>query len=89
MLFFCSPPTEYMEEEEVDADGKKIKTQKVNEEYHIWKKPDRLLMSWLISSINSSLIGQVTQCLTSNEIWTKLERLFSQRSMAKVMQLRK
>ncbi|KAL5854003.1 hypothetical protein ACOSQ4_003805 [Xanthoceras sorbifolium] len=35
-----------------------------------------------------SVLGQVTQCKTAIEAWSKLERVYSQQSMAKILQLR-
>ena len=49
----------------------------VNPEYALWKKHDQLLLSWLLSSMNESVLSSVISCTTSYEIWNALERLFS------------
>ena len=69
------------------SDGS-VKQLIVNEEYIKWNKSDQLLLSWLFSSINQTLIGQVIDCTSSFEVWSVLEKLFSQQSMAKVLQLK-
>ena len=49
----------------------------VNPEYALWKKQDQLLLSWLLSSMNKSVLSSVISCTTSDEVWNALERLFS------------
>ncbi|KAL5769855.1 hypothetical protein ACOSP7_014009 [Xanthoceras sorbifolium] len=41
-----------------------------------------------VTPVSPSLIGQVTKCKTSLELWLKLERMYSQQSMARILQLR-
>ncbi|KAL5755822.1 hypothetical protein ACOSQ2_020568 [Xanthoceras sorbifolium] len=60
----------------------------VNSEFLQWKKTDQLLVCWLRSTLSPSVIGQVTQCISSCEIWSVHERLYSQHSLAKIMQIR-
>ncbi|KAK9169094.1 hypothetical protein Syun_001234 [Stephania yunnanensis] len=50
---------------------------------------DNLLMVWLFSNISKDVIGHVTECESSFEIWKTLESLFAQSSMARVLQLKK
>ncbi|KAL5798917.1 hypothetical protein ACOSQ2_003737 [Xanthoceras sorbifolium] len=59
-----------------------------NKEYMLWRKADKQLQCWLLSTIHPSILGEVTSCKTSQEVWTTLENLFSQQSMAKVLQLK-
>ncbi|KAL5753747.1 hypothetical protein ACOSP7_021967 [Xanthoceras sorbifolium] len=42
----------------------------------------------LRSTLSPTVIGQVTRCVTSYEIWTVIERMYSQHSLAKIMQIR-
>ena len=51
-------------------------------------RSDQLLLSWLFSTIGQSVIGQVTDCRSSREVWNTLEQLFSQQSLAKFLQLK-
>ncbi|KAL5758822.1 hypothetical protein ACOSP7_021433 [Xanthoceras sorbifolium] len=62
--------------------------QAYNDEYLSWKKTDQLLVSWLISTLSSSILGRVTQCVTSCEVWNTVTSMFSQNFMARVMHLR-
>ncbi|KAL5780818.1 hypothetical protein ACOSQ2_011555 [Xanthoceras sorbifolium] len=62
--------------------------QQPNKEYQRWKKSDQILLCWLISTLSQKVVGQVTKCKSSLEAWTKLENLYSQKSMAKILNLR-
>ncbi|KAL5805043.1 hypothetical protein ACOSQ3_031843 [Xanthoceras sorbifolium] len=62
--------------------------QAYNDEYLSWKKTYQLLVSWLMSTLSSSILGRVTQCVTSCEVWNTITTMFSQNSMARVMHLR-
>ncbi|KAL5865304.1 hypothetical protein ACOSQ3_002818 [Xanthoceras sorbifolium] len=59
-----------------------------NKEYKLWRRSDKLLLCWLYSTIHPSLLGEVTSWVTSQEAWSVLKNLFSQQSMAKVLQLK-
>ncbi|KAL5800685.1 hypothetical protein ACOSQ3_032317 [Xanthoceras sorbifolium] len=63
-------------------------TQTMNIDFRQWKKIDQLLICWLRSTLSSTVIGHVTCCVTSHEIWTVIERLYSQYYLAKIMQIR-
>ena len=45
-----------------------------------------MLLSWLFSSISQKVIGQVTSCVSSLEVWSILENFYSPQSLAKVLQ---
>ncbi|KAL5825484.1 hypothetical protein ACOSQ3_021547 [Xanthoceras sorbifolium] len=59
-------PTKFVEVVSSNASGKETV---VNKEYTSWRKADRLLKCWLFSTISPSLIGGVTDCETSQEVW--------------------
>ncbi|KAL5850765.1 hypothetical protein ACOSQ4_008778 [Xanthoceras sorbifolium] len=61
--------------------------QQLNPEYQKWKKSDQILLFWLISTLSQKLVEQVTKCKSSLEAWTKLQNLYSQKSMAKILNL--
>ena len=42
----------------------------------------------MFSTTGQSVIGQVTDCASSREVWSSLDQLFSQQSLAKVLQLK-
>ncbi|KAL5840772.1 hypothetical protein ACOSQ4_013380 [Xanthoceras sorbifolium] len=58
------------------------------DEYLAWNRLDHLLKCWLFSTISKGVIGQVYRSKTSLEFWQKLERLYSQQSMARIFQLK-
>ena len=45
-------------------------------------------MSWIFSTLTPSVLGQVTNSKSSFEVWSKIERTYAQRSMARIMQLK-
>ncbi|KAK2652706.1 hypothetical protein Ddye_012562 [Dipteronia dyeriana] len=45
-------------------------------------------MSWIFSTLTLSVLGQVTNSKSSFEVRIKIERAYSQRSMARIMQLK-
>ncbi|KAL5740224.1 hypothetical protein ACOSQ2_029404 [Xanthoceras sorbifolium] len=49
---------------------------------------NQILLFWLISTLSQKVVGQVTKCKSSLEAWSKLENLYSQKSMAKILNLR-
>lgn len=52
-----------------------------------WIRRDQFLVSWMLSSIGKSMIGQVTHCVTARDIWNVLANLFQYHSKARIMQL--
>ncbi|KAL5794665.1 hypothetical protein ACOSP7_003259 [Xanthoceras sorbifolium] len=72
-----------------DIEGERTLIQKqVNPAYSHWKKTDQILLCWLLGTLSQGVLGQVTQCRTSLEMWSKLQRVYSQQSLAKILQLR-
>ncbi|KAL5797917.1 hypothetical protein ACOSQ2_002737 [Xanthoceras sorbifolium] len=61
--------------------------QQPNKEHQRWKKSDQILLFWLISTLSQKVVGQVTKCKSSLKAWTKLENLYSQKSIAKILNL--
>lgn len=39
----------------------------------MWKKCDKLLMSWLLASISESMFDHVAKCDTASDVWKALE----------------
>ncbi|KAL5769787.1 hypothetical protein ACOSP7_013941 [Xanthoceras sorbifolium] len=60
----------------------------INPTYTAWRRADQLLLGWLFSTINPKVIEQITECTTTFKAWDMLENLYSQKSMAKVLQLK-
>ncbi|KAL5830513.1 hypothetical protein ACOSQ3_019981 [Xanthoceras sorbifolium] len=63
-------------------------TTSLNNDFLVWKKNDQLLVCWLISTLSESVIGQVIQYPTAFQVWTTLEKTYSQQSRAKVLHLK-
>ncbi|KAL5764660.1 hypothetical protein ACOSQ2_017254 [Xanthoceras sorbifolium] len=59
-----------------------------NKQYKQWRKSNKLLLCWLYSTVHPSIVGEITNCVTSYEVWHVLENLFAQQSMAKVLTLK-
>ena len=57
----------------------------VNSDHVHHQRQDKLLMSWILSSISTSYLPQLVGCSSSREIWTTIEQLFSSQSTTKVM----
>ena len=49
------------------------------------QRQDRLLMSQILASINTSYLPQLVGCSSSHEIWTTIEQLFNSQFDAKAM----
>ncbi|KAL5745767.1 hypothetical protein ACOSP7_026913 [Xanthoceras sorbifolium] len=60
----------------------------MNNRFLQWEKTYRLLVCWFQSKLNPTMIGQVTKCVTSCEIWIVLKRMYLQHSLRKIMQIR-
>ena len=78
-------PQKYVEVTD-EQTGKKIK--EISDDFLTWKKIDQLLVGWILSTLSESILGQVTHCLTSYEIWNCIISLYSQHSMARTMHLK-
>ena len=59
-----------------------------NSDYIDWKKNDKLLQSWMLSSMVDNVLIMVVYCDTSLEIWEKLAEMFMSQSKARYMLLR-
>ncbi|XP_010269112.1 PREDICTED: uncharacterized protein LOC104605873 [Nelumbo nucifera] len=59
----------------------------MNPEYANWEIQDQLLMNWLQASLTKSVFVQVIGCSTSKEAWQTPDRLYSSKSLVRIMQL--
>lgn len=59
-----------------------------NPDFLIWQRQDQALMSWLLSSMTKEVLGHVTSCTLSLELWRDIESSFSSQTKAKILQLR-
>ncbi|KAL5761071.1 hypothetical protein ACOSQ2_019909 [Xanthoceras sorbifolium] len=60
----------------------------INKDFISWRKADKLLVCWLLSTISPSIIGEVISRVSAHDVWSTLKCLFSQQSLAKVLQLK-
>ncbi|XP_022136883.1 dr1-associated corepressor homolog isoform X2 [Momordica charantia] len=51
-------------------------------------KQDKLITSWLFSSMFEEILGEMIHCNTAREVWQILENLYTSRNLARVMQLK-
>ncbi|KAL5815035.1 hypothetical protein ACOSQ4_025676 [Xanthoceras sorbifolium] len=72
----------------VASSAEGVRESVINEDFEAWCRADQLLLCWLMSTISESLIGEVTDCLSSLEFWRVIETLFSRGSLAKVLQVK-
>ncbi|KAL5861380.1 hypothetical protein ACOSQ4_002676 [Xanthoceras sorbifolium] len=82
------PPSQFISVQVTDESGNVRLELQPNKEYQKWKKSDQIMLFWLISTLSQKVVGQVTKCKSSLEAWSKLENLYSQKSMAKILNLR-
>lgn len=69
------------------ADGMS-EIRKRNEQYSIWKRFTKILLSWLMASISESMFSHLATCRTANEDWLALEHYFVTESKARLVSLR-
>ncbi|KAL5733895.1 hypothetical protein ACOSP7_031756 [Xanthoceras sorbifolium] len=62
--------------------------QRLSDDFLAWKKNDQLLVCWLISTLSKSVVGEVTQCVTSFEVWLTLAKLYFRQSKVSILHLR-
>ena len=61
---------------------------KINPEYLNWEQQDRLLFSWLLSSMTEVMLTRMVGCETSHHIWKTLEVFFASQIKAKISQFK-
>ncbi|KAL5734368.1 hypothetical protein ACOSP7_032229 [Xanthoceras sorbifolium] len=83
-----TPPSQFIAVQVSNRNGGVRVEQQLNPAYQNWKKSDQILLFWLISILSQKVVGQVTKCKSSFDAWTKLQNLYSQKSMAKILNLR-
>ena len=76
-----SPPAKYTSN--LNIEGEDADSQIVNPDYLLWIRSDKLLLGWLFSTMSQDFLAQVIQCESSEEVWSTLETLYSQQTVAK------
>ena len=50
-----------------------ISTGEVNPDFLVWRRYDRMILSWIYSSLTPDVMGQIVGLRTSHEAWTTLQ----------------
>ena len=53
-----------------------------------WIRTDHLLLSWMRSCIQESLLSSVIHCVSSQELWDSLTRMFVSQTQAHIMPIK-
>ncbi|RVW16830.1 putative mitochondrial protein [Vitis vinifera] len=61
---------------------------KINQDFSDWEQQDQLLVSWLLSSMSKGLLTRMVGCVTSFQIWEKLEVFFAAQTRTKIDQFK-
>ncbi|RVX10653.1 Retrovirus-related Pol polyprotein from transposon TNT 1-94 [Vitis vinifera] len=67
---------------------KELPTGDLNPDFVQWRVFDRMVLSWMYSTLNPDIMGQIVGFQTSHEAWMALHKIFSASSKARIMQLR-
>nr|CAN82380.1 hypothetical protein VITISV_021579 [Vitis vinifera] len=67
---------------------KELPTGDLNLDFVQWCRFDRMVLSWMYSTLNPDIMGQIVGFQTSHEAWMALHKIFSASSKARIMQLR-
>ncbi|KAK2651393.1 hypothetical protein Ddye_011249 [Dipteronia dyeriana] len=60
----------------------------VNDDYLDWEQHDQILLCWLLSSISQEILPHLVGCTTSFQAWIVVEKFFSSKSRANLMQFK-
>ncbi|XP_062093549.1 uncharacterized protein LOC133799561 [Humulus lupulus] len=60
----------------------------LNHEFVQWCKKDRLILSWIYSSLSPEIMAQIVGHTPSHTAWTALQQIYYSSSYARIMQLR-
>uniref|UniRef100_A0A5K0XZS8 CCHC-type domain-containing protein n=1 Tax=Nymphaea colorata TaxID=210225 RepID=A0A5K0XZS8_9MAGN len=71
--------------ETIVKDGKS----EVNPEFTVWKRSDRLSLSWIKATVSEPVLRQIVTSKSAFEAWNTLKKSFSSQSPLRIMLLRK
>ncbi|KAJ0983553.1 hypothetical protein J5N97_011808 [Dioscorea zingiberensis] len=63
-------------------------TQVPNPEYKAWCQHDQHVLSVILSSLSEEILTHMLFLTTSSDVWSALEKMFSSRSRARIIQIR-
>ncbi|KAH0662500.1 hypothetical protein KY284_027431 [Solanum tuberosum] len=64
------------------TDSSTNQTHVPNPEYESWKSCDRVILIWIKTTIDPSILGHINQSRTAAEAWTSLHHIFQTQSLA-------
>ena len=59
----------------------------INPSFVAWRKQDCTILSWIYSSLTSTIMAQIIGYNTSHSAWNALEKKFSSSLKARIIQL--
>ncbi|RVW80238.1 Retrovirus-related Pol polyprotein from transposon RE1 [Vitis vinifera] len=65
-----------------------LHTGELNPDFVQWRRFDRMVLSWLYSTLTPDIMGQIVGFQTSHDAWMALHKIFSASSKARILQLR-
>ena len=67
-------------ESNIESEESTGSSRSINAEFVAWMKTDKLLLSWMMSSIQQNLLSTVIDCTTSKQLWETLTSMFISQS---------
>lgn len=61
----------------------------INPDFHPWNCQDQMIIGWIRSSLTETIQGQVANCRTTAELWSRLKLSYSAASNARLTDLRR
>ena len=68
--------------------AEKLQDDSINPAFSVWKKTDKLVLSWIKATVSPSIHTLILSCTTSSEAWTLLEKRLSPVSKIHIRTLR-
>ena len=63
-----------------------LHTGKLNPAFVQWRRFDRMVLSWLYSTLTPDIMGQIVGFQTSHDAWMVVHKIFSTSSKARILQ---
>ncbi|OVA09277.1 hypothetical protein BVC80_8359g5 [Macleaya cordata] len=64
-------------------------TTAISPEFAAWYRQDKIILSWILSSLTESVVSRVMGFSTSHGVWMALENQYASRSQAHLIQLQR
>lgn len=70
------------------SSGSRSGSRTENPAFAAWIRTDQLLLSWMFSSIQESLLALIIHCVSSQELWESLTCMFISQTQARIMPIK-